>query len=612
MADLDGDGRLHIREQQTIVFNGAWNGGERRFNLRRGQQLTLHNIFRIDSASGQEITLQQGDLNRLDHWVWHNATTLRWRARLPSSPPFNAKAITYILDYTLSGILLPVEDGYRLNHDFAFPDRDGEIEQFSLQLRLDPSWQVRGNLETNLQRSNIPPGKSVLLSANLLHPLGVPSAVARKNGRASDKDPPDAHAAPAASAPVWVLALVILLLWSLVILQGMYFLTHERKMGRFKKLLPVDRINASWLEEHVFCLTPEVVGATWDKRTGASEVAAVLARMVLEEKVESRVEQDRFPWLGFLIPGRYTLYLRLLASRSELRGYERELVDGLFIDGDKTDTKKIKKYYRSKRKTFDPISKIGGPIKERVAILTKSSKNPLEMVWVPTLIAMAISFFLLFADFFFNPYEHLQEILINGVLVFIWISSLLAAAGYRAAATQVKGKAWLLWGWTVGIVMVYTGVLFILDLSSLLVLGSAFLCFALVNNVLNVGKTRDSKEGVRLRRHLASARRYLQQELDRESPNLKDSWFPYLVAYGLGPNVDSWFRRYGSHVSHMGSSLSASYGNPGFTGGGGQFGGGGAGGAWSTAAGSLSTSASSSSGGFSGGGGSGGGGGGGF
>ena len=40
MADLDGDGRLHIREQQTIVFTGAWNGGERRFNLRSGQQVS--------------------------------------------------------------------------------------------------------------------------------------------------------------------------------------------------------------------------------------------------------------------------------------------------------------------------------------------------------------------------------------------------------------------------------------------------------------------------------------------------------------------------------------------------------------------------------------------
>ena len=69
--------------------------------------------------------------------------------------------------------------------------------------------------------------------------------------------------------------------------------------------------------------------------------------MVLEKKVKSRVEQDVFPWLGFKIPGSYTLHLTLLSQRSSLKGYERDLVDGLFIEGDETDTKKVKKYYRS-------------------------------------------------------------------------------------------------------------------------------------------------------------------------------------------------------------------------------------------------------------------------
>ncbi len=617
-ADLDADGRLHVLEQQTIVFTGAWNGGERRFNLRAGQQLRIANIYRLDPATGSRITLKKGNLARVDHWVRLNGNTLRWRARLPSDPPFNRKPITYILEYTLSGILLPAGEGYRLNHDFAFPDRDGVIEQLSLQLNLDPAWQVQGDLPRQLQRKNLKPGQSVRLSALLLHPDGVPAAVGikakipRQAGKTASV--PFSLTIPGSGAPLRLRALVIVLLWILVLRQGLSFLAHERRMGRFKELIPVDKIDTAWLEKHVFSLAPELVGATWDKTTDASEVAAILARMVLEKKMKSRVEQERFPWLGFKIPGYYTLYLSLLVPRSSLSGYELELVDGLFIDGDETDTKKVKKYYRSKRKTFDPISKIRQPLKKQVKAITSPSKNPLEMIWVPTLIAFFISFLLLFGDFFFHQFERSLEFILGGGLFAAWIIGVVAAARYAAGSVRVKGKAHLILARAIFIVFVYSGALLVANLSSLLVLGSAFLCAAAVNNILNVAKTRDSKEGVRLRRYLASSREFLEQELQREQPELRDDWFPWLIAFGLGPKVDSWFRSYGRHVSTTMGSISGAGSSSGFTGGGGQFGGGGATGAWSTAAGSMSGSAGSSGGGggFSGGGGSGGGGGGGF
>jgi uncharacterized membrane protein YgcG len=363
----------------------------------------------------------------------------------------------------------------------------------------------------------------------------------------------------------------------------------------------------------VFSLSPEVVGATWDKMTSSSEVAAVLARMVQEEKMESRVEQEVFPWLGFKIPGMYTLYLSLLVPRSTLRGYERELVDGLFIDGDTTDTKKVKKYYRSNRKIFDPVRKIQEPLKKQVDALTKSSKNLLEMIWVPTAIAFTIGFFTLLADFFIHQYEHPQELLLIGGLAATWIIGLVSALNYRATALHVQGRAQLLWAWTVCIILMYMAALLVMNCSALLILGSACLCAAVINTILNIGRSRDSIEGVQLRRYLASARGYFRRELKKEVPDVLDSWFPYLVAFGLGPTIDSWFRRYGGHLSATGSSFSPTGSHGGFTGGGGQFGGGGAGGVWSAAAGSMGAAAGGSSGGGgSGGGGSGGGGGGGF
>src|SRR5215204_4942196 len=59
-ARLDAAGKLHVRERQTIVFNGDWNGGERVFQSRLNQDIDLTRIARIDS-DGREIPLVEGD-----------------------------------------------------------------------------------------------------------------------------------------------------------------------------------------------------------------------------------------------------------------------------------------------------------------------------------------------------------------------------------------------------------------------------------------------------------------------------------------------------------------------------------------------------------------------
>jgi hypothetical protein len=142
-ARLDRDGRLHVVERQAYVFTGEWNGGERTFNIRPGQNLDLQRLTRIDPASGESREVTLGSLSELDRYNWFNGhKMLRWRSRLPSDPPFDATPITYELEYTLGDILIPEGDGtFVLNHDFAFPDRSGPILRYSLDLELDPSWQ---------------------------------------------------------------------------------------------------------------------------------------------------------------------------------------------------------------------------------------------------------------------------------------------------------------------------------------------------------------------------------------------------------------------------------------------------------------------------------------
>ena len=36
-ANIDADGRLHVVERHSMVFDGDWNGGERQFRVRGAQ-----------------------------------------------------------------------------------------------------------------------------------------------------------------------------------------------------------------------------------------------------------------------------------------------------------------------------------------------------------------------------------------------------------------------------------------------------------------------------------------------------------------------------------------------------------------------------------------------
>jgi uncharacterized membrane protein YgcG len=145
------------------------------------------------------------------------------------------------------------------------------------------------------------------------------------------------------------------------------------------------------------------------------------------------------------------------------------------------------------------------------------------------------------------------------------------------------------------------------DASGLLLAGSAVLCLAVVNSVLNTAMTREAPERIRLRKKFASARRYFREELKRSNPGLQDDWFPYLVAFGLGNNVDQWFKEYRTATARGGQaetteSVCSSSGatRSSWTGGGGLSGGAGAGRSWAAAVGAMSAGVPSASSGSSG------------
>ena len=622
-ARLDRFGILHVSELQTMVFNGAWNGGERRFLIRSGQKLHLDGLYRIDAA-GNRIPLVRGNLTRVDHYSWAGDNVLRWRSRLPTDPPFNNRTIPYILEYTLSGILQKQGNTYLLNHDFSFPDRSGPINRFSLDLELDPVWQGLVPVPRHHEQQNIPPGQGVVLTTELQYAGNDSSMIqAGRTGaadvqRIASRRPTQFPSL--GSSPTWLRYLLLLCTWLFLLIRLRSFFLHEKKLHRFKPLPSPEQINRSWLETHVFSLLPEEVGANWDKLTDASEVAAVLARLVVEGKIESYIEKNSYHFFGRTIsglPGSAILHLKLLVPRSEFNGYERKLVSELFIAGDETDTKTIRDYYQSTTHTgemFNPVERIKAPLKKRMDQLTGSRENNPEYRWVPSTLLAVTGFFLFFANVFFHLSENPAGPIMLAVQLVLYIITVVQAVNYRNKVDRLYGRLILFQTFLLLNVSVFSFYLLQPAFGSpLLLLSLFFFCLAIINNILNLAKTKDSMEGVLLRQRLGAARNYFKQELTRKKPDIEDDWFPYLLAFGLGPSVDVWFKRYGPATNHWTgtAATSGAAGSGGFTGGGGLFGGGGVSGTWSTAVSGFSSSAGGGGGGFSGGGGSSGGGGGG-
>jgi len=606
-AHLDNNGSLQISETQTIVFDGDWNGGERIFKVRPGQRLQLDGIYRIKPDSSR-VRLIQGEMKKVDHWAWHGSDTIRWRSRLPSDPPFKNEALTYSITYNLAKILIPTENGgYLLDHDFAFNDRSGVIQHFRLELSLGDAWQG-DNFPLIIEKTDIPPGRSVVVTRRLRHLAGGPEFIYRKPVVPLQRA---VHVSTSA-APAWLWGSGILLLLLILIICSASFFRHEKQRGRFNPLPDTSQINAAWLDAHVFNLLPETVGATWDKSTTGHEAAAVLARLVVEKKMSSRLEPFTIPILGWRVPGMFTLHLNLLQAREKFSGYERKLIDGLFIDGDTTDTKKIRSYYRKERKSFSPVNKITKPLQKRVDELTRALQNPLEYRWLIPLAGTGSAFFILLANGFMHQNE-LPFTIGGGIFgLFGIIAGSASGTRYQHRSDGLKTRIFFL-HLLPFLLICGSLIIALLGVSSLLLSGLLLFFASAIHATFYCAKTRDSKHGVALCQRLTAARIYFEKELRKSEPDLQDDWFPYLLAFGLGPEVDRWTRQFKATSSRPTTYHSRSYspGSNSFTGGGGSFGGAGASGSWATAATNLGASASSSSSSSGGGGSSSGGGGGG-
>ncbi|HEU5162116.1 MAG TPA: DUF2207 domain-containing protein [Thermoanaerobaculia bacterium] len=584
-AKLDADGRLHVRERQAYVFDGDWNGGERTFRLEPGQALDFRSITRVDPATGAEVPLTRGGLDEVDHYDFTDERTLRWRSRLPSDPPFQRERITYVLDYTLSNILVQRGDGYLLDHEFLFSERAGPIERFTLDLEIDPAWRAS---EQRVQREIATPrsGEKALVRLPLEY-VGAGAPDARPDKR------------PRRAALIGAVAGGILLSW-------LFFAIGEKRVGRFDPLPDIDR---AWIEKNLLPIKAEVVGAAWDGSVEQSEVAALLARLVAEKKIKTEtIGSTASP----------DLRMKLLVPRDEFSGYEKLLVEKFFFDGKTvTDTGAIRGHYKSTG--LNPASLITTEVTSEANSLLGEKGYGVFGGCVGSLLFLIC----LVAAGFLAPAEVKGWAIGPAIALFVLflIASGIGSHWQKRADFGRRQALWLFVPWLLMLLPIA-----LMSGAELPLVPQILLVAAAITAIASTASFASSKQGaqaVEFRRKLAAVRAYFRRELAAPNPALDDDWFPYVLAFGLGNEAEKWFSAFGpassgaSAIAHSSSSSSSSSGGgSSWTGGGGAFGGAGASGTWvaaatGVAAGVASPSSSSSGGGGGGGGGSSGGGGGG-
>lgn len=600
-ATLAADGRLRISEMQTMVFTGDWNGGERLFNIRPRQHLALIELARLEHGAWQALT-EDSDIDDRDEYGWANATTLRWRSRERTDPPFANTAIQYRLRYELANILLKDGDDYRLDHDFLFPDRTGTVMHFGLRLRLDPAWQPKTDVREEYTLESVAPGQGFVLKLPLRYTGAAVPAVL------DTSSPPEIVAALAALLGIAFVSVAALFI-------------REQAQGRFVPL-PAP-VNAGWVRDHILKYPSEVVGAAWDEDIGASEVVSLISRMVNEGKLESDVENS-------------SMVLRLKVDRRTLDGHERTLIERLFFDGrTTTSTTAVKEHY--KNEGFDPAKEIRRELEaevERVMppgrprVLTKFVGMACFLIGVALLVIDAR------AGFTSPP-----RAIVTGVVAFL-LMGIGWAFGFTFQSNLQWGRKQALYA-LVPMAVVVGGVSAFLglyvgpgaaDVSMWYVAALVAFALAMIFATTTAMKSRRGPAALAFRKKLAAGRAFFDAELGKDQPALRDEWYPWVLAFGLGKRADDWSARRpaaepsSSHTYSTGSisRSSESQSSSSWTGfGGGRSGGAGAGASWTTAAtglaagvsapsssgssnGGSSSSSSSSSSGSSGGGGGGG------
>jgi uncharacterized membrane protein YgcG len=569
-ARLDPTGELHVSERHAMVFDGAWNGGERTFRIEPGQLLNFDAISRIDPRTGAAVPLRgSNDPNPgVDQFAFSNGGTLRWRARRAFDLPFRHRELTYVLQYRLFNVVSREGDGYLLHHDFAFADRPGAFEHYSLNFDVDPAWRPAPGFEPRIERTNLPPGQSVILRIPLTWTgAGRPQHVNEAAPAVNTSAPIPISSLPELyeprASPLSKLGILVAFLGAAGALWR-FFDRREAASGRYA---PWPEVDARWLEENLFVHRPEVVGAAWDRATGNAEAAALIAAMAAEGKVQNVAGA----------PPR----LKLLVPRESLSEYERAFVERLFIRGDEIDPDTLRSHYASTG--FHPIAAVAPRIGEAANALVGKAG------WAPLAVGCPGMLFLLFASTLAAQTRSgrpLFAVMAFGAVLF-GISMALAAS-YQ---WQVRGRREAALIPAPMIVFAALGTYF--APSTWVTVIVLTLAFALLAVALRTARWTGGAGELQNMWNFRAARAFFRRRLARPNEDLDERWIPYLLAFGLGTELDQWsvaaparaptsriVRGSGERRSATGPSDASPA--PSYTPGGGMFGGAGASGSWAS------------------------------
>ena len=589
-ARLEAGGALHVSERHHMVFNGDWNGGERTFRIA-GQRPELISVTRVDPRTKESHPLSPSSTPAMgvDEFAW-SGLSLRWRARRPTDPPFRNSDAIYVIAYRLYDVVFVDGDGYRLDHDFAFAERPGVIQRYSLGLDFDPVWRPAPGLTFPLERTNLPPGETVTLNAPLEWAgQGRPRHLGREGPRAATTTT-FTLTAPATPDPTVSSVEKLAALALFVVLTGLltyWFVRREEASGAYG---PWPQVTMAWLEEHIFRHRAEVIGAAWDGDTGHAEAAALIAILAAEGKVEN-------------IPGTPPR-LKLLVPRDGLVEYERAFVERLFVKGDEIDPVTLRRHYAATG--FDPAGAIRAPLEKAAKRLvgTRSSAAAgfgFVGALVIVLLGLPLAGILLLggdpmqmyrADRMFTPSVGDPMLpFVAGGLAFT--PSIILVGLYRS---KRKGKLLgalipvpliLLAVWLTDYLKDLTALEVFLPLT-LLLLAMEFLA------ARSVGSAEDQEN----LRALLAAREFFKRRLGQPEADVDERWVPYLLAFGLGGELDRWSvtaprreptpdpawptRTDRTRVDAGLEPVSSGAAAPSFRAGGGAFGGAGASGSWAS------------------------------
>ncbi len=472
--------------------------------------------------------------------------------------------MTYVLVYQLSNIILKNDGAYTLDHDFLFPDRPGVIARASVALTFDPEWQPQTSVSSRHTVEQLRPGHGLVLTIPLrFSGASVPVALATN------------------LPPEIVRALWSLLFVPIVVLAWVF--AREHWYGRFAPLHT--HVDEAWMREHILKHPAEVVAAAWDNHIESAEVVALIARLVAEKKLQSGAKNK-------------SMSLHLAVDRATLDGYERALVDGLFFQKrTDTSTELIQRHYS--KTGFNPAELIRAGLKARAAEILPPGRAPWSVPFVATILYFAGTA-LVGRDWQSGRTStSVAAWFVFGALPLILVARrqglrFRANIQWRAqrafftlipAALAIGATALYLWRWADSGVEPAT---------NSLVVGVVMLALSVLVAGVGALKTTQHRAAVAFRKMLASGREFFVVELAKQRPALRDEWFPWVLAFGLGKQMDDWsaqrasgpsttgFSGKGSSSSSLGSGDNGSSGS--WTGlAGGRSGGGGGGASWGAA-----------------------------